>query len=493
MKKPVQLILSALVLIILASCSSKLSISKGQEATLTPQAVALLQTFKVVRLPFINPSDKMLINARNQFAVIEKAQLEEMKARFHPLIQDTTIENVKVAIIIPKNIKPGNEDKIMLYIHGGGYIMGSATDRTGVLMANELGIKTYSVDYHLAPEAKYPVALNECLAVYKYLVGKYDPRKIIGLSTSAGSGHMLGALLKAQELNLPMIKAIALLSPGVDLTNSGDAITANDGRDLIGAKNQADKFFAAPYAGKASLTDPFVSPIYGKYTSAFPPTVIVTGTRDLFLSGSVRLSWKLKDAHVPTELLVSEGMWHAFTNYPDLPEAIQSRNAVEHFLTAQLKKENVIAVTAAGLKNDTTKNIAIVKKFINEVVNGGHLEQVDQLWAPDMTWKGGSLGEIDGIDNYKKFLAANVGKAFTQMHLDVKEVIASGDKVMLRFTNSGHNTGSFMGMKPTGKKAEWTGMGVYRIRNGKIAEGWFSEDILQMYQQLGVSTLTKQG
>jgi predicted ester cyclase len=90
-------------------------------------------------------------------------------------------------------------------------------------------------------------------------------------------------------------------------------------------------------------------------------------------------------------------------------------------------------------------------------------------------------------------LAANVGKAFTQMHLDIKEVIASGDKVMLRFTNSGQNTGSFMGMKATGRKAEWIGMGVYRIMNGKIVEGWFSEDILQMYQELGISTLPKQG
>ena len=93
----------------------------------------------------------------------------------------------------------------------------------------------------------------------------------------------------------------------------------------------------APFAGKTSLIDPLISPVYANYSSNFPATVITTGTRDLFLSASVRLYWKLKDVRVPAELLVSEGMWHAFTNYPDLPEAIQSQKAVEDFSNAQLR------------------------------------------------------------------------------------------------------------------------------------------------------------
>lgn len=137
-------------------------------------------------------------------------------------------------------------------------------------------------------------------------------------------------------------------------------------------------------------------------------------------------------------------------------------------------------------EKDNTRNIAIVRRFIEEVVNRGHFELVDELWAPDMVWRGGSMGIIQGRDNYKRVLKKNVGGAFTQMHLEIREVVASDDKVILYFTNSGINTGSFMGFSPTGKRAKWEGMGIYRITNGKITEAQFSEDLLAMFLQLGL-------
>jgi predicted ester cyclase len=124
------------------------------------------------------------------------------------------------------------------------------------------------------------------------------------------------------------------------------------------------------------------------------------------------------------------------------------------------------------------QNTAIVKQFLDKVVNGGHLDLIDEFWAADMIWHGGSLGDIYGIENYKKVMKANVGGAFIDMHLDIKDIVASGDKVVVRFTNSGKNVGSFMGLKPTYKRAEWIGIGIYQIKNQKITEAWFAEDIL---------------
>jgi predicted ester cyclase len=72
------------------------------------------------------------------------------------------------------------------------------------------------------------------------------------------------------------------------------------------------------------------------------------------------------------------------------------------------------------------------------------------------------------------------------MHLEIHEVIASGDKVVLRFTNSGTNVSTFMGNPPTGKRAEWLGIGIYTVRDRRITEGWFAEDILGMLIQLDV-------
>jgi monoterpene epsilon-lactone hydrolase len=486
--KKTNLLLTTILLgsVLVTGCSKKISVTREQASTMSPQSVDTLKSFKVFRLPVINPSDNMLIKSRKQFALHEAGELKDMKARFNPIIEDTLISGVKVKVITPRNIKPENRNKIAIYIHGGGFIVGSATDRMGMLMTNEMGIKTYSIDYQLAPEAKFPVAMNECVLVYRYLVTRHNPQNITGWSISAGGTHMLAMLVKAKQEGLPMINSIALLSPATDISGNGDSAFSNDGRDLLGYKNQADKLYAAPFAGKASLTDPLVSPIYAQYTPDFPATVLATSTRDLFLSNSARLYWKLKDAGVPAELNVAEGMWHAFQNYPDLPEAVQNRNAVQEFLMQHLHAADRPHTGNTGINSDATKNVSIVRQFLEEVVNGGKFDLVDQLWTPDMIWHGGSMGTIYGLAEYKKILTGNVSGAFTNMHLRIGDVIASGDKVAVYFTNSGKNVGAFMGYKATGNSASWDGMGIYRLQNGKIAEAWFAEDLLQMFNQLGV-------
>ena len=137
-------------------------------------------------------------------------------------------------------------------------------------------------------------------------------------------------------------------------------------------------------------------------------------------------------------------------------------------------------------------NVAIVRRFLDEVVNGGRLDLIDELWTTDMVWQGGSLGEIHGIEAYKQFMAANTAGAFANMHLHIHEIIASGDKVVVRFTNSGTQIGTFLGIPATGKSATWLGIGIYTVRDGKIADAWFAEDILNMLLQFGASALPTQ-
>jgi steroid delta-isomerase-like uncharacterized protein len=132
---------------------------------------------------------------------------------------------------------------------------------------------------------------------------------------------------------------------------------------------------------------------------------------------------------------------------------------------------------------------AVVRRFLDQVVNAGRLDLIDQLWAADLAWYGGSLGEIHGIDAFRTMLSADAAVAFTGMHLTAHEVIGQGEKVVVRFTNSGTHTGTFRGIPATGKHAAWLGIGIYTVRNGKIAEAWFAEDILGMLQQLGAVSL----
>ncbi len=321
-----------------AAFTKEIYISKGQEATLSPEALEELKKNKVFRLPFIKPSDKMLLNFRSEFDKIEALNLANMKKRFNPTIENMDINGVKVVIITPQNIKPENKDKVGLYIHPGGYILGTATDQMGMLMINEMGIKTYSIDYSMAPEAKFPVALNECVVVYKYLIQQYAPKNISAFSASAGCSHLMGMMLKVKEENLPMINSIALHAPSLDLSVKGDSYTSNDGRDLLAYKNNADKFYITPYIGNQDPTNPLISPIYGKYDKTFPPIIISVGTRDLFLSNAVRMHQVMKDAGIKSELVVVEGMWHGFIVYPDMPEAIKTRREMQTFLLSQLNR-----------------------------------------------------------------------------------------------------------------------------------------------------------
>ncbi|WP_406131466.1 ester cyclase [Streptomyces sp. NBC_00989] len=134
-------------------------------------------------------------------------------------------------------------------------------------------------------------------------------------------------------------------------------------------------------------------------------------------------------------------------------------------------------------------NIAVVRGFIDTVLNGGDLSGLERYWTEDMVWRGGSLGEYHGLADFRKFAEANAAGAFTGMHLEPQRYLTDGDTVVALFTNSGVNTGPFMGMPATNKPAKWNGVGIYRIHDGKIAEATFVEDILAMLLQLGITSL----
>jgi predicted ester cyclase len=144
---------------------------------------------------------------------------------------------------------------------------------------------------------------------------------------------------------------------------------------------------------------------------------------------------------------------------------------------------------SARSETQQQRNVAVVRAFIDGAVNGGDPDVIDQTWSHDMTWHGGSLGSFDNRGAFKTFTAANATAAFAGMHLEIHELIAHDDKVIARFTNSGTQVGPFLNNPPTGKHAEWLGIGIYTIREGRITEGWFAEDILGMLLQLGVTAL----
>jgi epsilon-lactone hydrolase len=314
---------------------SGLSLTAGQMATISPQAVDYLQ--KLPRIPFadflarILTSPNRIHSFRANFEKAQRPVSDAIIAKYNLKLKTITVADVPVVVIEPPVIEAKNAEKIILNIHGGAFVLGSARDRTGLLMAAEMGVRVYSIEYSLSPEVRYPVARDQCLSVYRQLIKDNDPKNIIGMSSSSGCQLMLSMLLLAQRENLPMFSCQLLCTPAADLSGNGDSLVANNGRDMMPTSFLLG-MVTQNYSSDVDHRDPLYSPINAEYNATFPPSVITSGTRDSLLSSGVCLYWKLRGAGVKVELLVSEGMWHGFNWEEAMPEAICVRAAVRQFL-----------------------------------------------------------------------------------------------------------------------------------------------------------------
>ena len=176
------------------------------------------------------------------------------------------------------------------------------------LQAHRLGLKTFGVDDRVPPEHRYPVALDDCVAVYRALLEEYRGGDIAISGGSAGGNLTAATALKARDLRLEPPAAIALLTPATDGSLQSDSMAVND--QLCILKNAVMAEFWAVYAGKADRTEPYLSPVFGDFSKGYPPTLLQTGTRDLLLSDTVRMHRALRAAGVTAELHVWEAMPH---------------------------------------------------------------------------------------------------------------------------------------------------------------------------------------
>jgi acetyl esterase/lipase len=209
--------------------------------------------------------------------------------------------------LLPEGVGPADR-RIFYDIHGGALVMGGG--ETCKLraqgMATRVGARVVSVDYRMPPDHPYPASLDDCLTVYRALLAERDPAEIIVGGTSAGGNLAAAMVLRARDEGLPLPAAVVLISPELDLTESGDSFHTNAGIDPMGTLMLPNLL----YAGGADLADPYLSPVFGDFTKGFPPTLLTSGTRDLFLSNTVRMHRALRDAGIDAELHVLEAAPH---------------------------------------------------------------------------------------------------------------------------------------------------------------------------------------
>ncbi|MGU3812850.1 alpha/beta hydrolase [Vibrio diabolicus] len=270
----------------------------------------------------------------------EGIELEDLEAWFGVDAKEQHIGELVTYMLSPSESQNLPDDRIFLYLHGGAYVFneGPLGAFEAAIIASTSNIKVVALDYRKPPEHPFPAALDDTILLYKDLLNKYSADKIAIGGNSAGAGLSMAALQKIRDLGLPMPGALYAGSPWADLSNTSDTLHTLDGIDRV--LNTYDGWLEASallYAGDSELTEPYISPVYGSMEE-YPPTYLVSGTRDLLLSDTVRVHRKLLKEEIPVDLHIFEGMSHVeFTVVPDSPEGKEVYQGLSDFLDENIK------------------------------------------------------------------------------------------------------------------------------------------------------------
>lgn len=226
----------------------------------------------------------------------------------------------------------------LLYLHGGGYVIGSPDTHTGLVgeLAARAGLRATSVDYRLAPEHPFPAAVDDGLAAYRELLATgTDSRDLVVAGDSAGGGLGIATLLAAREAGLPQPAAVVVFSPWVDLTLSGASMRTK--RDADPIFTEADvRAYADLYVGAGDRSHPLASPVFADL-SGLPPLLVQVGANEVLLDDAIRLAGRAGAADVEATLEIGPGLPHVYqSEHGRLDEADAALDRAARFLVNHL-------------------------------------------------------------------------------------------------------------------------------------------------------------
>jgi len=265
--------------------------------------------------------------------------VKKQAEKYNVSIKKEMIDSINVYTITPISLANKNTKHLFVYLHGGAYIFGGGMSALSeaMLIASRAKIPVISIDYRMPPDHPYPTAIEDVVRVYQSLIKTHAPKSIALGGSSSGAGLALATVHKLKALQVALPAALFIGTPWADLTKNGDSLYVNEGidRKIV----TYDGFITAAaklYANGTDLKNPGLSPVYGDF-SGFPPTMLVTGTRDLFLSLTVRVHRKMRKAGVKADLNVYEGLSHVeYFVVPNAPESIEVYSELREFLRENL-------------------------------------------------------------------------------------------------------------------------------------------------------------
>ncbi len=265
-----------------------------------------------------------------------REKTEKAGKMFGKLPKDIDVSSAETAKVngewISRNDSP--EEKVILYFHGGGYVIGSAEGHrvhVAKVVAGS-GVKALVFDYRLAPENPFPAALEDSIYVYKRLLDKgITPSNIVFMGDSAGGGLFLATLLALKDKKMELPSAAVALSPWTDLKCTGESLKTNAEVDTL-SWAESWTVFSHYYARDEERTNPHMSPLYGDL-KGFPPLLIFAGNDETLRDDSTRFAKKAEEAGVEVKITVGEKMFHCYPICsPIFPEAKEAMDEICVFI-----------------------------------------------------------------------------------------------------------------------------------------------------------------
>jgi monoterpene epsilon-lactone hydrolase len=287
-----------------------------------------------------------MIEMREQRAAMPAPTLEEMRANSGMMSQMTAEpEGVTFSVVDAGGVPAlwaipaqGADDRVLEYLHGGGYVLGSAEthQRLAGHLANAIGCRVLDVDYRLAPENPHPGPVEDSVQAYRWLLDQgYRPEHLAIAGDSAGGGLTLATLLKLSADGLPQPAAAVPLSPWTDMEGTGDSVQSNADRDVM-LTPDALKGMADMFLGGGDPRDPLASPLHGDYHGVAPLYIQVGGDEAL-LDDARRVAAKARADGVEVQLDEFPEMQHVFQlSAGNMPEADQAVARIGAYLRPRL-------------------------------------------------------------------------------------------------------------------------------------------------------------
>jgi epsilon-lactone hydrolase len=273
-------------------------------------------------------------------SIAERRAQYDRAERVFPTPADVKVETVTAPERPAEWLRPPGirTDAAVLYLHGGGYVIGSPRSHRhlAAAIARAAGTAALLLDYRLAPEHPFPAALEDAVAAYEWLLARgIAPERIVVAGDSAGGGLTVATLLALRDRQLPRPGAGVCISPWVDLTCSGATYVTKAAVDPIVARESVT-MMAQAYAGAGDPKGSLLSPLYADLRG-LPPLLVQVGSDEVLLDDAVGLGERARAAGVDVTLEEWPSMvhvWHWFL--PMLDEAQRAIDGIGAFVRARL-------------------------------------------------------------------------------------------------------------------------------------------------------------